>query len=214
MDLFKLSTPTNLPCTTDWKSLVEQIAADPTAGFESLHYAFRGFRWFFVRDGLPPQDAEEMYHGLMLEVFVRVQHGDLRDPERLPGYIKKIAVRMLIARQVTASQSRKNRPIDDPAFQLIDSQPDPESAALRSEQQLIMNRVMQAMSERERTVLKRFYLDGQRPEQIQQDMDLTETQFRLIKSRAKERFKQLTQARLARKTCRSLAGFSYATRIA
>jgi hypothetical protein len=47
------------------------------------------------------------------------------------------------------------------------------------------------MSGRDREVLHRFYLLEQPPEQIQIEMGMTETQFRLTKQRAKSRFGEL-----------------------
>jgi hypothetical protein len=46
-------------------------------------------------------------------------------------------------------------------------------------------------------VLIRFYLDEQTPDVICRDMGLTETQFRLIKSRAKARFGGLGKRRFS-----------------
>jgi hypothetical protein len=49
-------------------------------------------------------------------------------------------------------------------------------------------------------VLVRFYLEEQPAERICNDMKLTETQFRLIKSRAKARFGELGKARMAQRS--------------
>jgi DNA-directed RNA polymerase specialized sigma24 family protein len=60
-------------------------------------------------------------------------------------------------------------------------------------------RVLNSLPWREREVLTRFYLKEQSPRQICRDMNFTETQFRLIKSRAKGRFTELGRARFARR---------------
>jgi DNA-directed RNA polymerase specialized sigma24 family protein len=59
-----------------------------------------------------------------------------------------------------------------------------------------MMEVMRELSERGRDILTRFYLHGQSQEQICDEMNLTETQFRLLKSRAKARFGELGQKKL------------------
>jgi RNA polymerase sigma-70 factor, ECF subfamily len=52
------------------------------------------------------------------------------------------------------------------------------------------------MAPRCREILERFYLREQRREQICREMSLTETQFRLLKSRAKARLGDRGQRRL------------------
>ena len=60
-------------------------------------------------------------------------------------------------------------------------------------------RVLNGLPPRDREVLVRFYLREQAADEICRDMGLTETQFRLIKSRAKARYGKLGQRRLARR---------------
>ena len=52
-------------------------------------------------------------------------------------------------------------------------------------------RVLKGLHPREREILIRYYLREQSPQEICREMRLTETQFRLIKSRAKARFGEL-----------------------
>jgi hypothetical protein len=60
--------------------------------------------------------------------------------------------------------------------------------------------MLRQLRERDREILLRFYVHGEQAEQIRREMQLTETQFRLIKSRAKLKFEQLVQARLSGRT--------------
>jgi DNA-directed RNA polymerase specialized sigma24 family protein len=55
------------------------------------------------------------------------------------------------------------------------------------------------MSRRDRDILTRFYLHEQSQEQICQDMNISETQFRLLKSRAKARFGEMGKKKLQKK---------------
>jgi DNA-directed RNA polymerase specialized sigma24 family protein len=82
---------------------------------------------------------------------------------------------------------------------LRDHSPDPERLAIRSENVEVALRILNSIARRDREVLVRFYLDEQPAEQICREMNLTETQFRLIKSRAKARFGELGKARLSRR---------------
>jgi DNA-directed RNA polymerase specialized sigma24 family protein len=60
-------------------------------------------------------------------------------------------------------------------------------------------RILNSLPKRDREVLARFYLEEQRPERICREMGLSETQFRLVKSRAKARFGELGKSRFSRR---------------
>jgi RNA polymerase sigma-70 factor, ECF subfamily len=56
--------------------------------------------------------------------------------------------------------------------------------------------VLASLSQRGRDILERFYLKEQTQEQICQEMSLSETQFRLLKARAKARFGEIGRKKL------------------
>ncbi len=60
----------------------------------------------------------------------------------------------------------------------------------------LMQKVLRGISSRDREILTRFYLYEQTQEQICEEMSLTQTQFRLLKSRAKARFGEIGKRRL------------------
>jgi RNA polymerase sigma factor (sigma-70 family) len=96
----------------------------------------------------------------------------------------------------TAIKSRRNhRPIELLPT-LSDRRPDPERSAIAHESYEVAMRVLNGLPPRDREVLVRFYLREQTAEEICRDLELTETQFRLIKSRAKARYGKLGQRRL------------------
>jgi DNA-directed RNA polymerase specialized sigma24 family protein len=66
------------------------------------------------------------------------------------------------------------------------------------ERQEIGVTALQILSPRQREILTRFHLHEQTAEQIRREMGLTETQFRLAKSRAKAQFGAISK-KLARK---------------
>jgi hypothetical protein len=61
-----------------------------------------------------------------------------------------------------------------------------------------MKRLLCKMNHREFEVLTRFYLREQPPERIRLEMGLTQTQFDLLKSRAKARLTALIRRKLGR----------------
>jgi hypothetical protein len=72
----------------------------------------------------------------------------------------------------------------------------PEQSLIQREKIELMQIIMRELRPRDVEVLNRFYFLDQMEEQIRSEMNLTATQFRLLKSRAKGRFTQLIQQRL------------------
>ena len=66
-----------------------------------------------------------------------------------------------------------------------------------------MRGILRAMSSRDREILKRFYLDEQTEEQICGQMELTRSQFRLLKARAAARFVKAAGAEGGDASCKS-----------
>lgn len=64
----------------------------------------------------------------------------------------------------------------------------------------LLKRVLDELCNRDREILTRFYLYEQSQDQICLEMALTETQFRLLKSRAKARFGELGRKKLAHRS--------------
>jgi DNA-directed RNA polymerase specialized sigma24 family protein len=74
--------------------------------------------------------------------------------------------------------------------------PTTKAVAARRGHKNIASRILAEMSARDREVLKRFYLQGQPAERIQADLGVTETEFRVIKARARSSFARGVQERI------------------
>jgi RNA polymerase sigma-70 factor (ECF subfamily) len=181
---------------------VEWIRQGDPAGIEALCKTFyRGIR-FFVSRHLGPEEADDRAHDAILIVVQAIRRGELRDPNCLPGYVRTV-VRRLIATQIGCRVETRQRQVAlESALETGDSRANPEAAAAAQERTEIMREILMGLSQRDREVLTRFYVLEQNKPQICQEMGLTGTQFRLLKSRAKARFVKL--ARLGttiRRTC-------------
>jgi DNA-directed RNA polymerase specialized sigma24 family protein len=151
-----------------WSALVEGVQRGERLEMEELYTNFsRGIRYYFCKH-LGPADLDDRVHDAYLTVVQAIRAGSLREPEALMGF-----VRTIIRRQVAAG---------------ID-------AAVQKTQ--LMVQVLEEISVRDKEILTRFYLRGQTQGKICREMRLTETQFRLLKSRAKARFGELGRKRLA-----------------
>ena len=180
-----------------WSGMVQRIQAGDPAALEELYRIFTtGIRFYLCRQ-LGPQDLDDRLHDVFLVITQAIQRGDLRDPERLMGYVRTVVRRQIAASIATAVEARRN--IHDGDFQAIlsDRHPDPERRAMERQNIELALSLLNSLPLRDREVLVRFYLKEQSPNQVCRDMALTHTQFRLIKSRAKARFTELGRARIA-----------------
>ena len=185
----------------DWGDLVVEILAGETDAMDRLYSAFRSLRYYFYRQ-LGPCDGDDAYHELIIDLFTQIRRGSLREPARLAAYAKAIAAKK-VAGCVRIRVLSRNREVSvECRDRLATSSMDPEAEAIQKENESIAARVLLSVSARDREVLTRFYIKGERPEAIETAMGLTSTQFRLIKSRAKQRFTELCQARLNRRKWR------------
>lgn len=199
------SSPSRKP---DWPELVRKIRAGDPQGMEELYALFsRGVRFYLCRQ-LGPQELDDKVHDTFLIVVQAIRKGELREPERLMGFVRTVVRRQVVAHIDSAVQSRKERASFEYVLGITDGRTNPEQDAIAHQREEIMERVLRSISRRDREILTRFYLLGQSQEQICAEMKLTETQFRLLKSRAKSRFGELGKRRLLQ---RSFPTFSVRT---
>jgi len=164
---------------------------------EDLYRVFsKGIRFYLCRQ-VGPQDLDDKIHDLFLIITQSIQKGDLREPERLMGYVRTIVRRQVAGHIDTAVQARRNQTDMEYGMALSDTRPSPERRIIQEQNMDLAMRILNSLHPREREVLVRFYLREQTPEEICRDLELTETQFRLIKSRAKARFGEMGKRRLA-----------------
>jgi RNA polymerase sigma factor (sigma-70 family) len=143
--------------------------------------------------------VEDKLHETFVIVVQAIQSGDLREPERLMGFVRTV-VRRQIAGHIGQLVHCRNEECDIEMESTIpDRRRNPEQSVAFHEQVEVMKAVLGELSQRDREILTRFYFDEQTQGQICEEMKLSETQFRLLKSRAKTTFGEFGQRRVARK---------------
>ena len=181
----------------DWSVLVAQIKAGEDAGMEQLYKLFsRGIRYYLCRQ-LGPQELEDKVHDTFLIVVNAIRRGDLREPERLMGFVRTVVRRQVAAYIEQAVHTRREQADLETGFTVADRKQNPEQEAMMAQKAELMKSALAALSQRDRDILVRFYLKEQPQEQICKEMSLTETQFRLLKSRAKAKFGEIGRKKLA-----------------
>jgi len=188
-----------LASEVDWQDLVVRIHRGEDSGMEDLYRLFaRGIRFYLCRQ-LGPQELDDKIHDTFLIVVQAIRKGDLREPERLMGFVRTVVRRQVAAHIDKVVHSRREELDLDVGVRVADVRRNPEQYAAFQQKVEFMVSVLDGLSERDREILSRFYLDEQSQEEICYEMDLSETQFRLLKSRAKARFGELGRRKLLHK---------------
>ncbi len=181
---------------TNWTELVRRIHAGDPGGMEQLYALFsRGIRYYLCRQ-LGPQELDDKVHDTFVIVVQAIRRGELRSPERLMGFVRTVVRRQVAAFIDNAVQTRKEYTDLESGFAVSDRRNNPEENAIARQRREIMTKVLASVSRRDREILTRFYLLGESQDKICLEMHLTETQFRLLKSRAKARFGELGKRRI------------------
>jgi RNA polymerase sigma-70 factor (ECF subfamily) len=200
-----VETPNN------WAELVERIRQEDPTGMEELYRIFaRGIRFYLCRQ-LGPQELDDRVHDTFLIVVQAIRRGDLREPERLMGFVRTVVRRQVAAHIDDLVHSRREEVEIDVNSRLPDRSWNPEQSLASRENIALMRRVLDSLSQRDREILVRFYLQEESQDQICREMELTETQFRLLKSRAKARFGELGKKKLQQKVLSALFVRTYSS---
>ena len=180
----------------EWGSLISQIKAGEEAAMEKLYTLLnRGIRYYLFRQ-LGSQELDDRMHDTFLIVLKAIRRGELREPERLMGFVRTIVRCQVAAYIEQAVHDRREQTDLESGFTVPDRKEDPEQAAIIRQKAELMQNALSSLAEDERELLVRFYLKEQAKEQICLEMNLTEGRFKLIKWRAKARFGEIGKKKL------------------
>ncbi len=183
----------------DWTELVQRIQLGDESGMEDLYQLFaRGIRFYLCRQ-LGVQELDDKVHDTFLIVVQAIRRGHLREPERLMGFVRTVVRRQVAAHIDQVVHSRRDELHLDVGVKVVDRRRNPEQNMAFQQKVDFMLEILNQLSERDRDILTRFYLEEETQEEICVGMSLTETQFRLLKSRAKARFGELGRRKLQQK---------------
>ena len=155
----------------------------------------KGIRFYLCRQ-VGPQELDDRVHDAFLIVVQSIQRGELRDPRRLMGFVRTVVRRMVAAQIDRDVQSRRETLEIDHGERIADQRSNPEKTVMMRQKIDLIREVLDGMIGRDREILCRFYVQEQQPERICEEMHLSITQFRLLKSRAKARFGELGRKKL------------------
>src|SRR3954467_8492644 len=171
------------------------MAGDPR-GEELLYSTFsRGLRYLAAKHC--PEYADDCAHDTILAVTRQIKQGQLKTPAALPGYLNIVLKRTAWKKKLEYERLGANDEVFNTVVQTrSDDRADPERLLELQERAKILREGLRSLKPQEQEILTRFYLKGETPEQICAGMKLTETQFRLNKSRSKQKLEAFTAKRL------------------
>jgi RNA polymerase sigma factor (sigma-70 family) len=154
----------------------------------------RNFTFFIMRQ-LGSDDLQDKVHDVFVTAATAICGGKLRDSNRLTPFLTTLTRfytygqidRRVVLRKYVTPLEHVNIP---------DRRSNVEHNIYRQQKMRIVRDILSSMPERDRDVLERFYVHEQSKEQICKEMNLTPTQFRLLKSKAKSTFAKLGRRRL------------------
>jgi DNA-directed RNA polymerase specialized sigma subunit len=120
------------------------------------------------------------------------------------GFARTIARRKVSLYIDAAASDRRNQVEIGSLFGLASPGATPEQEMASLERSELVRLILARLSEREAEILSRFYLQEQTEVQIRSEMDLTHTQYRLLKWRSKARFEQLSRKQVAKRHLQAL----------
>jgi RNA polymerase sigma-70 factor, ECF subfamily len=178
------------------EDLVEQIAQGNPAAMGQLYGTLiRGVRAHLSRQ-LPADLVEDRAHNVLIVAVKAIRSGQLRDPARLPAFVRTVAQRQ-IADAIRGISRTRSIELDFCEVPLPDLREDPEQELDQQQKLSCLRSALASLSPRDREILTRFYLEEQDAERICREMNLSATQFRLFKSRAKGRLTEVARRGLA-----------------
>ena len=203
-----MTSPVQDTLSTNCEVIVALIQQADPKGEELLYTTFvRGLRYLAARHC--PAYSEDCVHDTIMTVTRQIRAGQLQTPAALPGYLNIVLKRTAWNKKLQAERVNTNPEVFDTVVATrSDERDSPQQRLEVQERAQILREVLSALKPQEREILTRFYLHGETPERICQQMQITETQFRLNKSRSKKKLESLAQKRLQRPVVRVQFAFA------
>lgn len=141
-------------------------------------------------------EAEDLYQDTFQVALGKLRHGDLREPEKLPGFLAQIARNLAIEYYRKATR-RRTEPDSGALVEFPASGSSQLSRLLEREHaELARQMIRELANERDREILMRFYIAEEDKDRIASDFGLSSLQFNRVLYRARQRYRTLYQERL------------------
>ena len=186
VDAVKASSETEL---TEMVSRI--ISGDPLAEEAMARRYKDGVSIIINQIAQNPDDTEDISQETFRIALGKIRHGDVREPERLSGFICGIA-RNLALEHVRKLRRLTNQEEIGKAEWVADPAPSQLEQLCKKERAGIIRQVINELKvERDKEVIFRYYIAEEDKDHLCADLGLTRLQFNNVISRALQRYKEL-----------------------
>jgi DNA-directed RNA polymerase specialized sigma24 family protein len=142
----------NVEAYAEWVDLVERIRTGEIDGMAELYHLFsRGIRFYLCRQ-LGPQELDDKVHDTFVVVVQAIRKGELREPQRLMGFVRTIVRRQVAAHIDRVVHSRREQMDLDSTVRVADPRGNPEEAAIFRQRVDLIRRVLGELAEKDREI--------------------------------------------------------------
>jgi RNA polymerase sigma-70 factor, ECF subfamily len=172
--------------------IVRRIIAGDTAAEDEVVRRYEHGVAVIIDHIVRSQSAtEDVFQETFRIVLEKLRRGDLREPERLSGFVCSVARNAAID-YIRRSKRSSSREESGDAETLPDSAPSQLDQILTKERsEVVRQTILELNVQRDRDVLFRYYVAEEDKDRICLDLGLTRTQFNNVIYRALARFKEL-----------------------
>jgi len=181
----------------DVAGLVRRIqAGDPAAESELVARFSHGLLLMLRRLAQNPALADDLHQETLALVLGKIRRGEVREAEKLSGFIRSTARNLFIADR---RKEARYRAFDEgeeeglrPLPELADRGPAPLERVLADEEaRQVLRLLAELRFDRDRQLLLRFYLSDDSKEEICADLDIEPERFNKVLFHARERLREL-----------------------
>lgn len=188
--------------------LVERIRAGDARAESRLVEVFgRPILLLLERHTSGRPEAQDLYQDTFRLALDKLRRGELREPERLAGFLASLARNLAI--EFYRGVARRRTEADGERLEKVASARQSQLAELLdAEKKRVVRELLDEMRvDRDREILFRFYLAEEDKDVIARDFGIDSLQFNRILHRARQRYKEIVESRGGGlRLVRSLAG--------
>ena len=182
-----------LPDSAAMAELVRRIVSgDPAAEAELVRRFSRAVSFLLRRLARDEALVEDLYQETFRLVIEKVRSGELREAERLPGFVSSMARNLFLSSARRGGRRQKWQGDPEAADTALDPAPGQLARLLAQERAALVRRVLAELTnDRDREILSRYYIADQDKEAICRDLNLSDLHFNRVLFRARQRYREL-----------------------
>jgi RNA polymerase sigma-70 factor (ECF subfamily) len=172
------------------------VSGDPAAEAELVERFSRALSFLLRRLTRDEAAAEDLYQETFRLVIEKVRRGELREPERLPGFVSSMARNLFLGSARLGGRRQKHHGDSEATETAPDPAPGQLARLLAQERAATVRHVLAELkNDRDRALLSRFYIAGEDKEDICRDLGLSDLHFNRVLFRARQRYRELFERR-------------------